>query len=186
MRHLVLALMALGCGSSPSTPESIVDGAADGDQVEFDAFVHTLTFDSTPTTDGPDGTAWTELPDRFLLVRSAQPPGVTMDDLDKTAIDAAWGLGVRIPADQLDGALPHIGDQVHVAGRFTRITWSGFDNIPVIEDATIDVVDGIGQGGAPRGTTSTAPAPPTTTARWARCATSATRSPTPAPTASST
>jgi len=130
------------------TPESIVSDAAEGDDVDFEATVHTLTFDSTFSTDGPDGTSWARTPGRFLLVRSEQPPGVTIDDLDKSDIDSAWGLGVRIPEEALTGVLPHIGDRVHVTGRFARIHWSEFDRIPVIEEATVEIVDGASQGAA--------------------------------------
>src|SRR5690349_18839023 len=100
MRWLLgFALFAAACGSKDHrggvlTPEDVAQNSKDGDAVIVEGTVHTLTFDDTLGTDD----LFVPGADRFLLLRTSRPPGVTLEDLDTGNTIVAWGLGVVIPA----------------------------------------------------------------------------------------
>ncbi len=159
---VLLPALSLGChgktntGDSTAessvalpTPEQTVLTAADGDAVDLQGTVFTLTFDSVGVTDtaNPDdasGQGFDRLPGRYLLIRSTVPDGVTGPLA--TDLQAAWGLGIPLP----EGARqPQIGSVVHVTGTFTHQDWNG-NSMPMVTNATVDVVSGepLAQSGA--------------------------------------
>lgn len=137
---LVVLAALVACGdnqrpASPPTPEQVAATAVDGARVSVEGTVHALTFDNRPT----DG-SFPLLPDRFLLLRSVRPPGVTTGELELGALREAWGLGVRLPAATLaHRTLPQIGDRVAVTGTFRQVAWAG-TTVPVLEDAQVRLV----------------------------------------------
>ncbi len=142
---IVVAFVAAGCGDNrrdtPYTPEEIVQTATDGKVVTVEGTVHTLTFNNEVASDGE----FVRLPDRYLLIRSVAPDEVRLDSdhFDGDALLLAWGLGVRILEDELDDRpLPQIGAKVRVTGTFDKeADWAG-KKVPVIEDATIEILEG--------------------------------------------
>src|SRR5262245_8243051 len=143
MRILACLVMA-ACGngfSGTGTPEQVVAGASDGQRVDTTGEVHTVTFESTAVAARrvdlgdvllqddeerrglvhafDDANArYPRTTDRYILIRSAVPPGVAIDDpaFSPNNLAAAWGLGIYL-ADLAPGeAMPEVGATVHVTG----------------------------------------------------------------------
>jgi hypothetical protein len=138
---LVTGLAA--CKDSPDpdrirTPEEAAQGGQDGEVMNVEGTVHTLTFE----TEGDAADLFSARGDRWLLIRSTVPERITIDDLDSGNVVPAWGLGIHLPEATLDdGPLPQIGDRVRVRGTFRRIEWANV-TVPVLEEATIELPDG--------------------------------------------
>lgn len=142
-RIVGVALLLAACSDRPDpdrirTPEEAAEGGKDGEVMNVEGVVHTLTFE----TAGDDAGGFAALGDRWLLIRTTIPPAITIDDLDSGNVAPAWGLGIHLPEATLDdGPLPQIGDRVSVRGTFRRFEWSNVD-VPVLEGATIALPDG--------------------------------------------
>ncbi len=145
-RGAAAALLVAACGHKPApppqTPEEVIASASPGTTVTVQGTVFTTTYDDTPTGQGgvtvPAG-------DRWVLIRTAVPAGVTIENLDPNAIDAAWALGLHLTAEQVVDptfGLPQIGDVVKATGTFNRCAWQGRTE-PSVEDITqLTVVSG--------------------------------------------
>src|SRR5262245_46223728 len=160
--------------SGKGTPEQIIGGAKDGQKVETTGEVFAVTWDSVQNPmrkamlavqsdtiewvlEQEDeakralvhafddaGSKYPRTEDRYVLIRTVKPAGITFDEPGFTPgkLAAAWGLGVRVAV--VDGAhpLPEIGSHVKVTGTFHRFTWNAREiQLPVIQDATITIVD---------------------------------------------
>lgn len=120
--------------ATPDTPEDVVATTEPGSAVLVQGTVFTLTFDDL--RQAPD--AFPIQPDRWILVRTAVPSGVTRRDLDVSRVDAAWGLGLRLTGEDLAARrfqLPQGGDTVRAAGTFARGPWAG-RTMPMVEGLT--------------------------------------------------
>jgi hypothetical protein len=157
------------------TPESLATGGKDGDKVEVTGEVHTVTFDSLrsaarrqliathrdsiewvleqedearmgaqPSFNEPDG-PYRRTTDRYILIRSVKPPGVTFgaDGFNANRLEPAWGLGVHLPDLAPGEEMPEVGSTIKVKGTFRRVTWNQREiDLPIIDDATITIVNG--------------------------------------------
>ena len=144
-RRLAAALLALAsCNrASPppppelTTPEDIAARGADGTRYTVTGSVSTITFDNVK-----EQSEFRLLDDRYILLRTAVPRGVTLDDLDNDAVLAAWGLGVRVPGEIAAAySFPRIGDRVRVEGTLSHRRWAD-QMVPVISLDSLEVVAG--------------------------------------------
>lgn len=128
----------------PSTPESVVASAQEGDAVRVRGVVHALTYDSTApddsstsATDASD--AWSRLDGRWLLLRSELPVGVSWEEqsmsgvVDDASVLLGWGLGVWL---EMEAPRPRIDEEVELVGSFAWSTWNGHP-VPIVEDAEL-------------------------------------------------
>jgi len=86
--------------------------------------------------------AYPRTTDRYILIRSVVPAGVVFGQpgFDANSLPAAWGLGVHLPDLEPGVAMPEVGATIRVTGTFHRIEWNQHATLPVLEDATIEVV----------------------------------------------
>jgi len=167
MRTLAyLTLVACGGGgfSGTGTPEQVIDGASDGQQVDVTGDVFAVTYESTPVAarfvdlgdvmlqDDEElrgqvhafddtNARYPRTTDRYILIRTVVPPGVAIDDpaFSPNNLAAAWGLGIHLPDLAPGEAMPEIGATVHVTGTFRRVTWNQREiQLPIVDDAVID------------------------------------------------
>jgi hypothetical protein len=130
----LLALLGCPRAPQPRTPEDVIAGGTPGSSVWVEGTAFTVTFDNAMVSADsfPAGA------DRFVLLRTVKPKGVTMKDLNHDALVPAFGLGVHLaPADLAARRfrLPEAGDLVRVKGTFGHATWKGH-TVPVIESPT--------------------------------------------------
>lgn len=160
-RLLVASVILVGCGDGKPTPESVATGGKDGQHVDVTGEVHTVTWDSTMVAmrgvahsedfDAP-GAIYPRTGDHYILIRSKKPPGITNGDPDFSIgnLVPAWGLGIHLTDIDPATPMPEVGAVVHVTGTFRRITWNGRDQqLPILDDATIDVISGPDPLGGP-------------------------------------
>jgi hypothetical protein len=144
MKRLVLLLVAIAaCQAELTTPEDIAKMGHEGQRYTARGTVFTLTFDDQmlASDNFPVG------PDRWVLMRTKVPAGVTAPDLTG-GIEAAWGLGIHINgATAATTSLPQIGDAISVSGRFYRGDWAG-NKMPMLEPDAIKVEAGSFAGAA--------------------------------------
>ena len=92
-------------------------------------------------------------PDHYVLIRSTKPPGVTNGDPDFTpgALAAAWGLGIHLTdIDAPSPPMPELGARIEITGTVHHETWNSREiEVPIVEDATITVLDGPPELGGP-------------------------------------
>jgi hypothetical protein len=104
------------------------------------------------------GASYPRTPDHYILFRTKKPDGVTQTDPGFTpgALSAAWGLGVHLTDIDPARPLPEVGATIKVTGTFHRIVWNGRTDtkLPVIDDATIEIVSGRAELGGPNATCS--------------------------------
>src|SRR4051794_33278925 len=94
-------VVAIACSTTSSakpTPEDVAANAKSGDAITVEGTVFGVTFDNVPSA-ARDDFALKE--DRWILIRSKVPEGVTTTDLDRHAGEAAFGLGVHLTPEQL-------------------------------------------------------------------------------------
>ncbi len=83
--------------------------------------------------------------DRYILIRSVKPAGITTgeDDFIPTHIVEAWGLGIHLPDLAPGVAMPEVGTTIKVTGTFRRVTWNQREvQLPIVDDAVIEVISG--------------------------------------------
>jgi hypothetical protein len=83
--------------------------------------------------------------DRYVLIRSVKPPGITFgeDDFAATKLAEAWGLGIHFPDLAPGVAMPEVGTTIKVTGTFHRATWNQREiQLPIVDDATIEIISG--------------------------------------------
>src|SRR5437879_5897062 len=118
----------------PQTPEAVVASAKPGDKVTVQGTAFTVTFDNVRVNadDYPAGD------DRWVLIRTVVPKGVTLKDINHDLVDDAWSLGIHLTADQIARRafrFPAVGDTVRAAGTFKRAPWSG-RSMAMVDDVT--------------------------------------------------
>jgi hypothetical protein len=91
------------------------------------------------------GASYPRLTDRYVLLRTAKPDGITQGETSFSPANLrdAWVLGVHLP-DLAPGVdMPEVGATIRVTGTFKHVTWNQRElELPIVDDATIEVVDG--------------------------------------------
>lgn len=184
MRLLWTVILLAACGDNKfggvGTPEQVIAGASEGQNVVVTGEVHTVTYESTqvaarkallarrPDADKFHAIEWVieqddeekrghhfafddvnaqypRATDRYILIRSVKPPGITFgdDDFVATKLAEAWGLGVHLRDLAPGVAMPEVGTTIKVTGTFHRVIWNQRDTkLPIVDNATIEVISG--------------------------------------------
>jgi len=91
------------------------------------------------------GAKYPRTPDHYILIRSVVPPEVvqTNPQYSHGALAAAWGLGIHLTDIDPANPMPELGTKLKVTGTLHKIPWNTREiNLPVLDDATIEVVSG--------------------------------------------
>ncbi|HTJ43203.1 MAG TPA: hypothetical protein VL463_13955 [Kofleriaceae bacterium] len=84
-------------------------------------------------------------PDHYVLFRTQVPDGITLAQpgFNNGRLPQAWGLGVHLTDIDPAQPMPELGATIKVTGTFAHVAWNARDTMmPVLEDATIEIVDG--------------------------------------------
>jgi hypothetical protein len=84
-------------------------------------------------------------PDHYVLFRTQVPDGVTLGQPDFNAgrLTQAWTLGVHLTDIDPAQPMPELGATIKVTGTMAHVAWNQRGTmLPVIENATIEIVDG--------------------------------------------